>query len=183
MGSGLEKIPRVMAFLALRPKIKIATILLIAVFIYDIFMVFITPLFTKEGESVMVTVATSGGPPEDPFILAILAGPDRVGPEVVVRVVRERLVGAAVAAVVVRDVDEREDTLEEVRGAEAVEGAAAGRLVAPLGRPPAPPPPPPALPNSASRFAEWLALWAGPPLLPPPLGANNASLLAPVLRL
>ena len=48
-------------------NIKIATILLIAVFIYDIFMVFITPLFTKEGESVMVTVATSGGPPEDPL--------------------------------------------------------------------------------------------------------------------
>ena len=48
-------------------NIKIATILLVAVFIYDIFMVFITPLFTKEGESVMVTVATSGGPPEDPL--------------------------------------------------------------------------------------------------------------------
>ena len=48
-------------------NIKIATILLVAVFIYDIFMVFLTPLFTKEGESVMVTVATSGGPPEDPL--------------------------------------------------------------------------------------------------------------------
>jgi len=47
-------------------NIKIATLLLIAVFIYDIFMVFITPHFTKEGDSIMVTVATSGGPPEDP---------------------------------------------------------------------------------------------------------------------
>lgn len=120
MGSGLEKMPRVMAFLALRRYSSAS------------------------------------------FILAILAGPDRVGPEVDAR---ERLV------VEVRDVDEREETLEDVRGAETLEevrgagaagadeGAAGRRAGAPLGRPPPalvppPPPPPPALPNSASRFAE-----------------------------
>ena len=47
-------------------NIKIASALLVALFFYDIFMVFLTPLFTKEGDSVMVTVATSGGPPDDP---------------------------------------------------------------------------------------------------------------------
>ena len=47
-------------------SIKIATVLLVAVFVYDIFMVFITPLITRGGDSVMVTVATSGGQPEDP---------------------------------------------------------------------------------------------------------------------
>ena len=44
-------------------SIKVATILLISLFVYDIFFVFITPhLF---GSSVMVDVATSGGPPDD----------------------------------------------------------------------------------------------------------------------
>lgn len=40
--------------------IKIATMLLIAVFFYDIFFVFITPLFL-DGQSVMITVAKGGG--------------------------------------------------------------------------------------------------------------------------
>jgi len=43
-------------------SIKIATILLLAAFVYDIFFVFITP-FLFSGQSIMVTVATSGGPP------------------------------------------------------------------------------------------------------------------------
>jgi cytoskeletal protein RodZ len=43
-------------------SIKVATILLVATFLYDIFFVFISPfIFDK---SVMVTVATSGGTPE-----------------------------------------------------------------------------------------------------------------------
>ena len=44
-------------------NIKVATILLVATFIYDVFFVFITP-YLFNGDSVMVTVATGGGPPE-----------------------------------------------------------------------------------------------------------------------
>ena len=40
------------------PNLKISTILLIALLIYDIFFVFITPLFSARGKSVMVEVAT-----------------------------------------------------------------------------------------------------------------------------
>jgi len=43
------------------PNIKITTLLLTLFFIYDIFWVFITPLFTTNGESIMVSVATGGG--------------------------------------------------------------------------------------------------------------------------
>lgn len=43
-------------------QLKIASALLIAAFFYDIFFVFITP-YIFSGQSVMVTVATSGGPP------------------------------------------------------------------------------------------------------------------------
>lgn len=43
-------------------SIQVASILLIVAFVYDIFFVFITPLLFKE--SVMITVATSGGPPK-----------------------------------------------------------------------------------------------------------------------
>jgi hypothetical protein len=42
------------------PSIKISTALLTLFFIYDIFFVFITPLFTSNGESIMVKVATGG---------------------------------------------------------------------------------------------------------------------------
>jgi hypothetical protein len=42
-------------------SIKVAILLLTAVFIYDIFFVFLSPYFFG-GESVMITVATSGGP-------------------------------------------------------------------------------------------------------------------------
>ena len=48
-------------------SIRVASILLIVAFFYDIFFVFVTPLLFK-GESVMITVATSGGPPKaDPL--------------------------------------------------------------------------------------------------------------------
>ena len=40
-------------------NIKIATMLLVAVFCYDIFFVFLTPLF-MDGKSVMITVAKGG---------------------------------------------------------------------------------------------------------------------------
>ena len=42
-------------------SIKVATLLLTAAFLYDIFFVFITPLLFSK--SIMITVATSGGPP------------------------------------------------------------------------------------------------------------------------
>eukprot|EP00547_Thalassionema_nitzschioides_P018691 CAMPEP_0194255226 /NCGR_PEP_ID=MMETSP0158-20130606/33857_1 /TAXON_ID=33649 /ORGANISM="Thalassionema nitzschioides, Strain L26-B" /LENGTH=810 /DNA_ID=CAMNT_0038993511 /DNA_START=54 /DNA_END=2486 /DNA_ORIENTATION=- len=44
-------------------SIKVATVLLAAVFVYDIFFVFLTP-YLFNGESVMITVAQGGGPPE-----------------------------------------------------------------------------------------------------------------------
>uniref|UniRef100_A0A8K9XQ38 Signal peptide peptidase-like 2B n=1 Tax=Oncorhynchus mykiss TaxID=8022 RepID=A0A8K9XQ38_ONCMY len=39
------------------PTFKACTMLLVTLFVYDIFFVFITPLFTKSGESIMVEVA------------------------------------------------------------------------------------------------------------------------------
>ena len=48
-------------------SVRVATILLLVAFFYDIFFVFVTPLLFK-GKSVMITVATSGGPPKaDPM--------------------------------------------------------------------------------------------------------------------
>ncbi len=44
-------------------SIRVATFLLLVAFFYDIFFVFVTPLIFK-GQSVMITVATSGGPPK-----------------------------------------------------------------------------------------------------------------------
>lgn len=44
-------------------SIKVATILLVATFLYDVFFVFITP-YIFNGDSIMVTVATGGGGPE-----------------------------------------------------------------------------------------------------------------------
>lgn len=44
-------------------SIHVASILLIVAFFYDIFFVFITPLLFR-GKSIMITVATSGGPPK-----------------------------------------------------------------------------------------------------------------------
>ena len=43
-------------------SIKVAVVLLTAAFLYDIFMVFVTP-YIFAGKSVMIIVATSGGPP------------------------------------------------------------------------------------------------------------------------
>jgi signal peptide peptidase-like 2B len=45
-------------------SIKVASTLLLAAFVYDIFFVFVTPYLTKGGESIMIDVATSGGPPK-----------------------------------------------------------------------------------------------------------------------
>ena len=42
-------------------SIRVASVLLSAAFFYDIFFVFVTPLLTKGGKSIMVDVATSGG--------------------------------------------------------------------------------------------------------------------------
>ena len=44
-------------------SIRVAAILLTAAFFYDVFMVFVTP-YIFSGKSVMITVATSGGPPK-----------------------------------------------------------------------------------------------------------------------
>ena len=52
------------------PSLKICTILLSALFIYDIFFVFITPLFTKDGKSIMVEVAI-GGSSDEKFPMAL----------------------------------------------------------------------------------------------------------------
>lgn len=43
------------------PSLKICSILLILLFAYDIFFVFITPFFTKDGSSVMIDIATGRG--------------------------------------------------------------------------------------------------------------------------
>lgn len=40
------------------PNLKISTILLLALLVYDVFFVFITPFFSARGKSVMVEVAT-----------------------------------------------------------------------------------------------------------------------------
>lgn len=42
------------------PNLKICTVMLLLLFVYDIFFVFITPLLTKSGDSIMVKVATGG---------------------------------------------------------------------------------------------------------------------------
>jgi len=54
------------------PNLKIATILLSVFFVYDIFFVFITPLFTKDGKSVMVKVATGGDDHQEVLPLTIM---------------------------------------------------------------------------------------------------------------
>lgn len=54
------------------PSLKICTILLSALFFYDIFFVFITPLFMPEGKSVMVEVATGHSSDEQlPMVLRV----------------------------------------------------------------------------------------------------------------
>ena len=54
------------------PSLKICTILLSALFFYDIFFVFITPLFMEGGKSVMVEVATGGDSGEQlPMVLRV----------------------------------------------------------------------------------------------------------------
>ncbi|XP_020899114.1 signal peptide peptidase-like 2B isoform X2 [Exaiptasia diaphana] len=54
------------------PNLKVCMILLILLLIYDIFFVFITPLFSASGKSVMVEVATGGNHKEQlPMVLKI----------------------------------------------------------------------------------------------------------------
>merc|ERR1719369_1523032 len=54
------------------PSLRICTILLSALFFYDIFFVFITPLFMPQGKSVMVEVATGGTSGEQlPMVLKV----------------------------------------------------------------------------------------------------------------
>ena len=54
------------------PSLKICTILLCALFFYDIFFVFITPLFMEGGKSVMVEVATGHSSDEQlPMVLRV----------------------------------------------------------------------------------------------------------------
>ncbi|KAK3742104.1 hypothetical protein QZH41_020263 [Actinostola sp. cb2023] len=54
------------------PNLKVCIILLILLLIYDIFFVFITPLFSANGKSVMVEVATGGGHKEQlPMVLKL----------------------------------------------------------------------------------------------------------------
>lgn len=54
------------------PSFKICTFLLVLLFFYDIFFVFITPLITKSGESIMVEVATGGSSQEQmPMVLKV----------------------------------------------------------------------------------------------------------------
>merc|ERR1719367_1892193 len=55
------------------PSLKIITVLLCTLFVYDIFFVFITPLLTKDGKSVMVEVATGGdeGGEQLPMVLKV----------------------------------------------------------------------------------------------------------------
>jgi len=54
------------------PSFKICTCLLSALFFYDIFFVFITPLFMKDGKSVMVEVATGHNSEEQlPMVLRV----------------------------------------------------------------------------------------------------------------
>ena len=54
------------------PSLKICTILLSALFFYDIFFEFITPLFMKDGKSVMVEVATGHSSDEQlPMVLRV----------------------------------------------------------------------------------------------------------------
>ncbi|XP_031553969.1 signal peptide peptidase-like 2B [Actinia tenebrosa] len=54
------------------PNLKVCVILLVLLLIYDIFFVFITPLFSASGKSVMVEVATGGDHKEQlPMVLKI----------------------------------------------------------------------------------------------------------------
>lgn len=54
------------------PSLKISAILLLALLVYDIFFVFITPFFSAQGKSVMVEVATGHGSMEQlPMVIKV----------------------------------------------------------------------------------------------------------------
>merc|ERR550539_1417543 len=55
------------------PSLKICTILLSTLFIYDIFFVFITPLITKDGKSIMEKAVTGGKPPDGKSVMVEVA--------------------------------------------------------------------------------------------------------------
>lgn len=57
------------------PSLMSCTVLLGLLFVYDIFFVFITPLFTKSGESIMVDVATGGGSKSGEMLPMVLKVP------------------------------------------------------------------------------------------------------------
>ncbi|XP_043213429.1 signal peptide peptidase-like 2A [Amphibalanus amphitrite] len=53
------------------PNLRIMTFFAVGLLIYDIFFVFITPLFTANGKSIMVEVATGGGDYILPMVLKV----------------------------------------------------------------------------------------------------------------
>jgi len=54
------------------PNFKLLTLLLVGFCVYDVFMVYITPFLTPDGDSVMVSVATGGSNPEKlPFLFLV----------------------------------------------------------------------------------------------------------------
>jgi len=54
------------------PNLKICTVLLSLLFVYDVFFVFVTPYFTTDGKSIMVEVATGAGSGETlPLLLRV----------------------------------------------------------------------------------------------------------------
>jgi len=55
------------------PSLKICTILLSTLFFYDIFFVFITPLITKDGKSIMEKAVTGGKPPDGKSVMVEVA--------------------------------------------------------------------------------------------------------------
>jgi len=55
------------------PTFKACTLLLLVLFVYDVFFVFITPFLTKSGNSIMVEVAT--GPSDSATHEKVRSGP------------------------------------------------------------------------------------------------------------
>ena len=53
------------------PNLRIMTFIAVGLLVYDIFFVFITPLFTANGKSIMVEVATGGGEYILPMVLKV----------------------------------------------------------------------------------------------------------------
>lgn len=75
------------------PNFKICVILLSLLFFYDIFFVFITPLFTKNGHSIMIDVATGGGSGGGEMLPMVLIVPRFLKPDTSVCMVPYSLLG------------------------------------------------------------------------------------------